>query len=128
MAESVWEDIDSWHELMSSDPGVAESFYREVVGLSPRPLEGGPFPYTLWVQDGRPVGGLIPPMGAEGWPSGNTPHWVVSFRVPDVEQSAAKTQELGGDILVPPTSIPAFGKAAVLRDAEGAVFGVFEKA
>jgi len=29
--------------------------------------------------------------------------------------------------LVPPTDIPKFGRAAVLKDPEGAVFGIFQK-
>lgn len=50
----------------------------------------------------------------------------MSFAVSDVEAAVGKTEDYGGDVLVPATVIPKFGKAAVLRDPEGAVFGVFE--
>jgi uncharacterized protein len=128
MAENPWDGVNVWHELMSLDPERARKFYQEVIGLKASPLEGGPFPYTVFLQDGAPVGGLIPPQdGQKGWPSGNTPHWVSSFAADDVDQAVAKAQKLGAQVLVPPTDVPQFGRAAVLKDPEGAVFGVFQK-
>jgi predicted enzyme related to lactoylglutathione lyase len=128
MTDNPWDGVTVWHELMSLNPEQAENFYQEVLGLTASPLEGGPFPYTVWMQDDEPVGGLIPPQdGQKGWPSGSTPHWVSSFATTDVDQAVEKAKKLGGQVLVPPTDIPQFGRAAVLKDPEGAVFGVFQK-
>jgi len=128
MADNPWEGVTVWHELMSLDPERAKAFYQEVLGLKASPLEGGPFPYTVWMQDEEPVGGLVPPQdGQKGWPSGTKPPWVSSFATDDVDQSVEKAQKLGGQVLVPPTDIPQFGRAAVLKDPEGAVFGIFQK-
>ena len=128
MAENPWDRVTVWHELMSSDPQRAEKFYEEVLGLTASPLEGAPFPYIVWRQDDKPVGGLVPPQdGQKGWPSGTTPHWVSSFATADVDKAVEKATTLGGQVLVPPTDIPQFGRAAVLKDPEGAVFGVFQK-
>ncbi|RPJ27521.1 MAG: VOC family protein [Chloroflexi bacterium] len=128
MANSPWEDVTVWHELMSMDPQRAEAFYQEVIGLKAAPLEGGPFPYIVWMRDEEPVGGLIPPQdGQKGWPSGTKPHWVSSFATADVDKAVEKAQKLGGQVLVPPIDIPQFGRAAVLKDPEGAVFGIFQK-
>jgi hypothetical protein len=128
MANSPWEDVTVWHELMSMDPERAEAFYQEVIGLKASPLEGGPFPYIVWMQGEEPVGGLIPPQdGQKGWPSGTKPHWVSSFATADVDKAVEKAQKLGGQVLVQPTDIPQFGRAAVLKDPEGAVFGIFQK-
>lgn len=128
MAENPWDDVNVWHELMSLDPEKARKFYQEVLGLKASPLSGSSFPYTVWLQDGEPLGGLVPPQnGKKGWPSGSTPHWVSSFAADDVDQAVQKAQELGGQVLVPPTDIPQFGRAAVLKDPEGAVFGIFQK-
>ena len=128
MAENPWERVTVWHELMSSDPQQAEKFYKEVLGLTTSALEGGPFPYIVWQQEGSPIGGLVPPQdGQKGWPSGPTPHWVSSFAVADVNKAVEKARKLGGQVLVPPMDIPQFGRAAVLKDSEGAVFGIFQK-
>ena len=128
MAENPWDRVTVWHELMSLDPKRAKKFYEEVIGLTAAPLEGAPFPYTLWLQDGEPVGGLVPPQGKKkSWPSGRKPHWVSSFATADVDEAVKKAQKRGGEVLVPPTDIPQFGRAAVLKDPEGAVFGIFQK-
>ena len=128
MTNNPWDGVTVWHELMSLDPERAKAFYQEVLGLTASALEGGPFPYIAWMQDGEPVGGLIPPQGEQkGWPSGPTPHWVSSFATADVDAAVETAQKLGGQVLVPPTDIPQFGRAAVLKDPEGAVFGVFQK-
>lgn len=128
MTNNPWDGVTVWHELMSLDPERAKAFYQEVLGLTASALEGGPFPYIVWMQDGEPVGGLIPPQGEQkGWPSGPTPHWVSSFATADVDAAVETAQKLGGQVLVPPTDIPQFGRAAVLKDPEGAVFGVFQK-
>lgn len=128
MANNTWDNTMVWRELMSDNPEVAKKFYGKVVGLSTEPLEGSPFPYTLWKQDGTPTGGLVPPQeGQKGWPSGKTPHWISYFAVEDVEKAAKNAEELGGQVLVPPTDIPEFGKAAVLKDPEGATFGIFQR-
>src|SRR5512144_2879796 len=107
MAENTWDRATVWHELMSADPERAKLFYREVVGLTTAPLEESPFPYTLWLQAGTPVGGLVPPQKEQiGWPSGQVPHWVSSFATENVDQAVQKAKELGGQVLVPPVDIP----------------------
>jgi predicted enzyme related to lactoylglutathione lyase len=44
-----------------------------------------------------------------------------------VDKAVERAKELGGQVLVAPTDIPKFGRAAVLKDPEGAVCGVFQK-
>lgn len=128
MTNNPWEGVTVWHELMSLEPERARKFYEEVVGLTTASLDGAPFPYTIWMQDGEPVGGLVPPQDhQQGWPSGSKPHWVSSFATENVDKAVQQAQKLGGQVLVPATDIPEFGRAAVLKDPEGAVFGVFQK-
>jgi uncharacterized protein len=127
MTETNRDNAMFWHELMSEHPDKAAKFYGEVVGLKTEPLGDSKFPYTLFTQNGAPIGGLVPPQnGKKGWPSGENPHWVSSFVVDDVEKAAKNARKLGGEVIVPPTEIPKFGTAAVLKDPDGAVFGVFQ--
>jgi uncharacterized protein len=114
-----------WHELMTTDTEGAQEFYHEVAGLTT-----APGPYPMLVAGERPIGGLIGP-GPEGpvWPSGGPqPHWIPYLAVPDVDAALRRAQELGGEVLVPATDIPGFGRVAVLRDPQGAGFGVFAPA
>lgn len=47
------------------------------------------------------------------------------LRVDDADEAASKTQELGGEVLLAPIDVPGMGRAAMLRDPQGGVFGVF---
>jgi predicted enzyme related to lactoylglutathione lyase len=116
-----------WHELMSTDPAQSEAFYRRVAGVSVTPLGEGPGAYLMLMDGDRPVGGVAAPRpDQEGWPSGGPEaHWIAYFGTDDVEQAARTAEELGGEVLLPPTDVPGMGRAAVLRDPQGAAFGVF---
>ena len=49
------------------------------------------------------------------------PHWGVTFAVDDADAIAARTTELGGEVLVPPFDAP-WVRMAIVRDPQGAVF------
>lgn len=111
-----------WHELMTSDTEGARKFYDEVTGLKTTPG-----PYKMLMVGEQPVGGLTGPRdGKAEWPSGGPqPHWIAYLGVDDVDVAAQKSQELGGQVLLPPMDIPGYGRVAVLRDPQGAPFGIF---
>jgi len=56
------------------------------------------------------------------------PYWMACIGVDDVDSAAEKARELGGHVLLPPTKVPGFGRAAVLRDPQGRAFGIFTPA
>jgi len=108
---------------MTTDTEKAKEFYRAVTGITT-----GPGPYPMLMADNEQVGGLVGPR-ADGpnWPSGGPEaHWIAYIGVSDVDAAAQKARELGGKILLPPLDIPRFGQAAVLRDPQGAAFGIFD--
>ena len=53
------------------------------------------------------------------------PHWLPYFAVADVDATAASATEAGGTVLMEPTSIGDVRRIAVLRDPQGAMFGVY---
>ena len=119
-----------WHELMSRDPEASERFYGAVVGLAVVPAGEGPEAYRMLVADGRPIGGLTGPEPGGGvWPSGGPAgHWVGYLESADVDAAAVKARELGGEVRLGPLDIPGVGRVAVLRDPDGATFGLFHPA
>jgi predicted enzyme related to lactoylglutathione lyase len=128
MATSQRDSGFIWLELMSRDPDVSERFYREVVGLTVVPVGEGSDAYRMLVADGRPIGGLTGPRpGTDIWPSGGPAgHWIGYFGSDDVDTAAARTRDLGGAVLLGPLDIPGTGRVAVLRDPDGATFGMFD--
>jgi uncharacterized protein len=65
------------------------------------------------------VGGGHAPTPQEGAAA----RWTISFRVADADQSAARVQELGGAVLLPPMDVPV-GRFAIVADPAGASFSV----
>ncbi len=107
-----------WNELMTTDISKATAFYTALFGWTTREMDMGPAgKYTLWVKDGKDQGG--------GMQMPNVPaHWLSYVAVPNVDESAKKTMELGGNIHVPPTDIPNVGRFAVIQDPTGAFLGL----
>ena len=48
-------------------------------------------------------------------------HWSVTFGVDDIDATAAKARELGGDVVAGPVDAP-WTRMAVIRDPQGATF------
>ncbi len=119
-----------WIELMSRDPDTSERFYREVVGLSVTTVGEGAGAYRTLLKDGMPIGGLTGPRpDSDVWPSGGPEgHWVSYFGSEDVQAGARKAEDMNGQVLLGPLTLPGVGVVAVLRDPDGATFGLFQPA
>ena len=115
----------AWHELMTSDPAAAETFYREVVGWPTTKMEGSD--YTLWWAGEKMVGGLMatPPDAAA---MGAPPSWLAYIEVPDADAAVAQAEKLGATVLMPAQTIEQAGRFAVLKDPQGATFAVITSA
>ncbi len=109
----------SWFELMTSEADAAKKFYGELFnwGLKDMPMNN--MNYTVASVDGEDVAGIMPMApGTEEMP----PAWSLYITVDDVDATAAKAKELGGQILVEPQDIPQVGRFCVIRDPQGAWF------
>lgn len=112
-----------WNELTTRAVEESLAFLRAVVGLEGAPIEipGGGSYYELRLAGGRTVGGLMP-MDGEMW-DGIPNHWMTYFAVEDTDAVAARCEELGGQVPVPPMDIPP-GRFAVLIDPQGGHFSI----
>lgn len=118
-----------WFDLITTDLDGAKRFYTEVIGWTTQQWKDAPpdRPYTMWISDNRPLGGLIA-LSADARKNGVPSHWLASTVVDDAEAAVGRAQRLGGEILDPVTEVPTVGRFAVLRDPQGAVFSVFQPA
>ena len=111
-----------WHELASSDMPAAWEFYSNVFpwkvsqDMELPPEMGGT--YRLFHCCADNLGGM------GGKPEGTPDHWLLYFRVPDLEASMAKATELGAAVLYGPMEVPGGDHVAGLRDPFGAVFAL----
>lgn len=116
-----------WYELVTTDPAGAQEFYSDVVGWGTAPFEGAEIPYTMWMKGETPVGGLME-TPAEARQRGVPPHWMGYVAVPDVDATAARAEELGGEIILGPQDIPNVGRFVIIKDPQGAVISAYRSA
>jgi predicted enzyme related to lactoylglutathione lyase len=115
--------IFSLHELITTDLNSAKEFYGELLGWTF--TEGITIygnPYLVIHKEGTLVGGM---MLKEGNVSEDvSPCWDPYITVKDVEASAKKAAELGGEVVLPPTDIPNMGRFSVIKDRQGISFNL----
>jgi uncharacterized protein len=122
----------SMSQLFTRDQEGAKAFYGAVFGWESDAFRMGDVEATLWRVPGY-VGGepeqpvsreVVAAMAAlpDDQPDAR-PSWNPDFWVDDVDASAARTTELDGRVIAPPSDSP-IGRSAVLADPQGAAFSV----
>lgn len=123
-----------WNELSTTDLGAATNFYKALLGweIKEGTAPGGAMKYNEIVVGGRHVGGMYSineaneacDEGVEDAQQLPPPHWRIYVAVDDVDASAAKVKELGGNVCVEPMDIPGVGRFCVISDHAGAVLSL----
>ena len=113
-----------WHELLTSDPVAGQEFYTKLVGWGTTTMDPGTGPYTMFALGEEPQAGVTE-LPEEAKKMGAPPHWLTYVGVPDVDATAAKVKELGGQVLMEPFDVPTVGRLAIIGDPQGAGLGVF---
>ncbi len=113
----------SWSELMTSDPEAALRFYAALLGwqVQKMAMPGGDY-HVLKVGD-TSVGGVMA-ISADAKAAGTSPTWGCYVTVTDVDATARRATELGGQVLRGPQDIPGVGRMAVLADPQGATLNL----
>lgn len=110
-----------WHDLTTDDPAACKKFYAALLGWEYVETTVLGRPYTVARVGTKPVGGIHTPAAS----SGKTPaHWLSYMSVADVDATTAKAKAAGGAVLAGPVEVGTMGRAAVLRDPQGAPFGL----
>lgn len=120
-----------WNELNTHAAGRARTFYEGVFGWQSaitalsdmgRPPKDGEASYTTFLKGPAPIGGAFSLDGPDM--AGVPPHWLTYFAVDDAHAACAKVQALGGAVIREPFEVPGVGMIAIVKDPEGAVFGL----
>lgn len=111
-----------WVELLTRAPEQAVAFYTTVFGWSVDPAQR----YPQWGVEGADFGGMT--TMDDKFPHEVPSHWLPYFAAEDVDAAAATATQAQGTVLMEPTSIPDGPRIAVLRDPQGAMFGVYAAA
>lgn len=113
-----------WAELGTSDAGDAKRFYTALFGWTAddRPMTPGAF-YTMLTHQGRAIAALYQQDPGSG---AGTPHWLSYISVESANDTARRTRELGGAVVVEPFDVLDVGRMALVQDATGAVVALWQ--
>lgn len=117
-----------WYELHTPDAKAAAEFYSKALGWA---IEDAKMPdktYLIALTGERMVGGLLEKPKAEFGAGAEmkTPMWIGYVGVENVDESAKSIVDGGGRLHKGPENIPGVGRFAVMADAQGAIFCVFQ--
>lgn len=113
----------SWHELATSDPVAAFSFYQKLFGWKKtEAMDMGEMgTYQMYTYEGGdlPLGGIFKrpkdmPVSA----------WLYYIKVKDVHDSVETVKKLGGKVLNGPLEVPGGDFVAQCMDPQGAAFAL----
>jgi uncharacterized protein len=112
----------AWYELMTTDVAAANAFYADVVGWGARDASTPDLAYSFFTAAEAPVSGLMA-LPEPVRKTGGTPRWMGYVGVHDVDAAAARIQQLGGAIYVPPID-GNIGRMAIVADPQTATLGL----
>jgi hypothetical protein len=111
-----------WNELVTTNVAAAKKFYTRLLGWKTKPFGKGT-DYTLLLKGKDMVGGLM-----KCPKPGNPAQWIPYVIVDNVDATAQKTTQLGGEVVMEPFDVPKVGRITVLLDPQGAAIGIFKPA
>ncbi|WP_374777934.1 VOC family protein [Streptomyces sp. NBC_01310] len=110
-----------WVSLVTRDLATAQRFYGAVAGWKFRPARLGEA-FSVAYLDRVPVAGI----GALAADLAVAAAWTPYFAVDDADVAVDRIRERTGTIAVGPVSFESGGRAALVADPDGAVFGIWE--
>ena len=114
-----------WIDLTVENAQQVRDFYAGVVGWNPEAVDmGGYSDFNMKSPDtGEPNAGVCHKRGSnEKIPSS----WMIYIHVADLDASAARCAELGGEVLLGPKGSADSGRYCIVRDPAGAVAALFQ--
>lgn len=116
----------SWIDLTVADADGLKDFYCQVTGMEVEPVSMGDYSdYALKPPGGDAVAGVCHARGSNA----DIPNaWMVYFSVSDIDAAVAEAEAAGGEVVKAPWGGESWGRMAVLRDPQGAVFALFQGA
>jgi predicted enzyme related to lactoylglutathione lyase len=108
-----------WDELGTTDADGAQRFYEEVFGWTTKDMGEDFGGYRIFQRGEEQIAGLM------ANPKPEIPAmWTPYVGVEDPDATCKKASDLGAQVIVEPTDIPTVGRFAILKDPQGAVFGI----
>lgn len=115
------EGVFVWEELGTTDADDAQRFYEEVFGWTTTEMGADYGGYRVFSRGDAQIAGVMTLPDAS-----IPPHWQPYVAVDDPDGTTAKAKELGATALMEPMDVPKVGRVGVIRDPQGATFGIIK--
>jgi predicted enzyme related to lactoylglutathione lyase len=115
------EGVFVWDELGTTDADGAQRFYEDVFGWTTTDMGPDYGGYRIFNRGDTGIAGFMAFQDAS-----RTAQWQPYVAADDPDATVARATELGGSVLLEPMDIPKVGRIAVLRDPQGATFGIIK--
>jgi uncharacterized protein len=112
-----------WFDLATENPDAVRAFYGRIFDWQFSQVENAPASYTIIEHNGQKIAGMFQHARPAGALVGS--RWLAFISVADPAKAAQYAVEHGGQVLRAPETVPGRGTQAILRDPDGAAFGVF---
>ncbi|WP_433335815.1 VOC family protein [Spirillospora sp. CA-294931] len=114
-------DTVNWFQIGTDDSDTAKNFYGGMFGwkFTLDPADGGSYELITYPGSEAPVGGISPTDDAD------KNHATFLVLVRDTEVACKLAQELGGEVIFPPTTAPSGLTFAHIKDPSGNRFGIY---
>jgi predicted enzyme related to lactoylglutathione lyase len=110
-----------WYELTTPDVNASKRFYTRFTGWGTQAFDKN---YNMFTTGDVPIAGVFR-LNDEMRTNGVPPNWMPYVESDNVDDTVAKAKSLGGTVMAGPDDIPGTGRFAVVRDPQGATFGVY---
>lgn len=121
--EQPWrQGTPCWVDLMVPDVQAARDFYATLFGWQMQDTAEEAGGYTIAALAGRPAAGLASTPPGSDMPAA----WTTYLAVDDLDATAAKVTDCGGQLFMEPMDVMRAGRMAVAADPTGAVFGLWQ--
>ncbi len=107
-----------WHDLLTHDAEAARAFYGGLFGWGFEGSDEAPGRYWSITRAGEIIGSVFTADPDEL----DSPLWLVSVSVADVDAATSRASDLGAAITVQPNDFPNRGRYSVVEDPQGAFF------
>jgi predicted enzyme related to lactoylglutathione lyase len=111
-----------WLDLRTTHLALAKKFYAGLFGWDFRDYHTHGIDYTVAMQDGRPVAGMLQRRIRRGEERASS--WLPFIAVREVDEAVSSALEHHAQINSEPENLPLRGRQALLTDPEGLRFGI----
>lgn len=105
-----------WHDLVTSDTAAAQSFYTKVLGWKTQSWEQDPN-YSMFAAASGPLGGTVSDASGQ-------PRWIGYLSADNLQATIDQATAAGASVVKEATPAGT-GEYAILKDPQGALFGVY---